>query len=236
MCVLPGNVGVWGGTSGVSRHHHQLLCSRANRHSGALRVPALVGTAPLHVATFPQLLILYVWCGIGGSASRRRRARGLYQLPWPVHGGVWCRGRDQASSLLSGHPLPCSDKGLPMCCWGLRGMTPERCGVWDGWFCAVTWCLYMSCIVCGCGCGRGRRRGRGCGAGPTPSLCLHACTSNHDSSYVLQNNDGTGGECVPSKHAVGGRFIDENFILRVRCGGVHAACIPPAMLLPLETW
>jgi hypothetical protein len=30
-----------------------------------------------------------------------------------------------------------------------------------------------------------------------------------------QFGDGTGGECVPSKHATKGRFIDESFILRV---------------------
>jgi hypothetical protein len=31
-----------------------------------------------------------------------------------------------------------------------------------------------------------------------------------------QKGDGTGGECIPLKDAVNGRFPDENFILRVR--------------------
>ena len=40
------------------------------------------------------------------------------------------------------------------------------------------------------------------------------------SCYVLQRGDGTGGECVPSKHATRGKFSDENFILRVRAVAV----------------
>ncbi len=111
------------------------------------------------------------------------------------------------------------------------------CGV-DGFSRSLGVCTCRALCV---GAGVGAVVAVAVGAVPVPHpayACRLAPVTMNDSSYVLQNNDGTGGECVPSKHAVGGRFIDENFILRVRCGGVpsHAAYIPPAMLLPLETW